>query len=55
MTPAHALSELRRNAGTQFDPVAVEALARVIEEQSGAVRRASGSSSVLSLVDAASA
>ena len=54
-TPANALSELRRNAGTQFDPVAVDALARVVEEQSAAARRASRSSSVLRLVDAASA
>jgi putative nucleotidyltransferase with HDIG domain len=33
-TPADALAELRRNAGTQFDPVAVDALVRVLEAQS---------------------
>jgi HD-GYP domain-containing protein (c-di-GMP phosphodiesterase class II) len=29
VTPASALEELRRNAGTQFDPVAVEAFCAV--------------------------
>ena len=36
MPPANALAELRRNAGTQFDPLAVEALVRVLEERSRA-------------------
>jgi HD-GYP domain-containing protein (c-di-GMP phosphodiesterase class II) len=54
-TAAKALAELRRNAGTQFDPVAVEALARVVDQQSGTARLASTSPSVLRLVDAASA
>jgi putative nucleotidyltransferase with HDIG domain len=31
MTKAEALEELRRKAGTQFDPVVIEALERVIE------------------------
>jgi HD-GYP domain-containing protein (c-di-GMP phosphodiesterase class II) len=31
MPRADALVELRRNAGTQFDPAAVEALCRVVE------------------------
>jgi diguanylate cyclase (GGDEF)-like protein/putative nucleotidyltransferase with HDIG domain len=35
-THAEALAELRRNAGTQFDPAAVEALVRVLEELSRA-------------------
>jgi putative nucleotidyltransferase with HDIG domain len=34
MTPADALAELRRNAGTQFDAGAVDALVRVLDEQS---------------------
>jgi HD-GYP domain-containing protein (c-di-GMP phosphodiesterase class II) len=34
MTPADAVAELRRNAGTQFDAGAVEALVRVLDEQS---------------------
>ena len=46
MTPAHALAELRRNAGTQFDPLAVEALARVLDEQSRRARQAATSPSV---------
>ena len=32
-TPHEALAELRENAGTQFDPTVVEALARVIERE----------------------
>jgi two-component system cell cycle response regulator len=54
MTPANALAELRRHAGTQFDPVAVEGLARVVEEQTRTAPQASRSS-LLRLVDAASA
>jgi putative nucleotidyltransferase with HDIG domain len=35
MTPEAALAELRRCAGTQFDPVAVSALGRAIEKAPG--------------------
>jgi len=33
MTPGRAMEELRKNAGTQFRPEAVEALATVLEKQ----------------------
>lgn len=33
LTPQHAIAELRRCAGTQFDPRVVEALISVIREQ----------------------
>jgi two-component system, cell cycle response regulator len=46
MTPASALAELRRNAGTQFDSVAVEALVRVLDEQSRTTPGAATSRSV---------
>jgi HD-GYP domain-containing protein (c-di-GMP phosphodiesterase class II) len=36
MAPAKALSELRMNAGTQFNPAVVEALARVVERRARA-------------------
>jgi PAS domain S-box-containing protein/diguanylate cyclase (GGDEF)-like protein len=39
LTIDHALSELRRCAGTQFDPSVVDAFARVVEQPAG-VRRA---------------
>ena len=55
MTPADALAELRRNAGTQFDPVAVETLARVLDEQSRATPGASTSHSLQHAADAAAA
>ena len=53
MPAADALAELRRNAGTQFDPVAVDALARVLEEQSGTAPVASISPSSRRMVDVA--
>jgi HD-GYP domain-containing protein (c-di-GMP phosphodiesterase class II) len=46
MTRANALAELRRNAGTQFDAVAVEALVRVLDEQSRTPSGAATSHSV---------
>jgi HD-GYP domain-containing protein (c-di-GMP phosphodiesterase class II) len=38
MSPDEALAELRRNAGTQFDPAVVNALLRVLDP--GAQERA---------------
>jgi len=56
MTPKAALDELQRNAGTQFDPLAVAAFARVFDEESDtATPRAALSPLVLQLVDDVSA
>jgi diguanylate cyclase (GGDEF)-like protein/putative nucleotidyltransferase with HDIG domain len=54
-TAANALAELRRNADTQFDARAVEALARVLDNKARRAPPASTSASLLPLVDAASA
>jgi two-component system cell cycle response regulator len=54
-TPADALAELRRNAGTQFDPVAVEALARVLDEQARNERETAPSRSATRAGNAAAA
>jgi two-component system cell cycle response regulator len=53
MTPANALAELRRNAGTQFDSVAVEALVRVLDEQSRTTPGAATSRSLRHAADTA--
>jgi two-component system cell cycle response regulator len=53
MSPANALAELRRNAGTQFDPAAVEALVRVLDEQSQTAPGAETSHSAQHAADAA--
>jgi putative nucleotidyltransferase with HDIG domain len=55
MTAATALAELRANAGTQFDPVAVAGLAAVLEERPHLAPLHAASPSLLHLVDAASA
>jgi len=54
LTAEAALAELRRNAGSQFDPAAVAALAVVLEEKAHEAPAASARP-VLRLVDAASA
>jgi two-component system, cell cycle response regulator len=53
MTPANAVAELRRNAGTQFDAGAVEALVRVLDEQSRTALESVTSRSVQHAADAA--
>ena len=53
MTHADALAELRRNAGTQFDSAAVEALVRVLDELSRTAPGAATSHSVQHPADAA--
>jgi two-component system, cell cycle response regulator len=55
MTPKAALDELRRNAGTQFDPAAVAGFTRVFHAQAAGTPRASLSPSALQLVEDASA
>jgi two-component system, cell cycle response regulator len=54
-TPADALAELRRNAGTQFEPKAVEALVRVLERPSHAAPDAATSRPAARAGDAAAA
>ena len=55
MTAEAALAELRRGAGTQFDPAAVDALGRAIEKTASAEPLASEPPTVLRLVNEASA
>jgi HD-GYP domain-containing protein (c-di-GMP phosphodiesterase class II) len=55
MTAEAALAELRSNAGTQFDPVAVAALAAVLEERANGVPARAALLPMLQLLDAASA
>jgi putative nucleotidyltransferase with HDIG domain len=53
MTPANALAELGRHAGTQFDAAAVQALVRVLDEQARAAREAAEARSAERAADAA--
>ena len=55
MTAEAALAELKRGAGTQFDPAAVAALGRAIEKTAGAEPLGSPLPSMLRLVGEASA
>jgi two-component system cell cycle response regulator len=55
LTPEAALAELRRNAGTQFDPTVVAAFTQVLAERAHSTPPLPVSPVLLRLVDAASA